>query len=160
MAEVQYDLAECAFQTGEMAGGRQEIAGPEGGLGQVVLPLGHLGLGRAERVAQAPQRDLRFGEVAMMQQVARPSELRHGIEGGLHAGPVVARGHGQGPADTEHATHCPHGCLGGAGDGASALPIALILSCTWRVNVSPGAPPASACWYLSSPPATPPCATF
>src|SRR2546422_4980645 len=67
---------------------------------------------------------------------------------GGHPGRVMARG-GRAREQPE-TTQGPHGLGGGGGGGggagASALPSALIFCWARSVIVSPGVPPASACW--------------
>ena len=121
------------------------IPGLEVALRQVVLHLGHLGLGGPDLVREPPEEHQRLVELALAEERPGARQIGDGVRRRHHAWAVVAGGRDDGGGDQTEATHGPHGCFGGAGDGASAFPSALIFCCARCVIVSPGVPPVSAC---------------
>src|SRR5437763_639912 len=99
-------------------------------LGEMVVYVGHLGLAGAELIRQSTERHERLAEVPAPELSARLRQLGDRIRGRHDAGAVVACRQERGTGDEQRATHGPHGWFGGGtGDGASALPKALIFSC-------------------------------
>src|SRR5437867_980328 len=124
------------------------VAGLKLALGEIILNLGHLRIGRRQLVREPPERHRGVTEVPAPELGAGAGQLRDRIgrrgRGG-HPGRVMARG-GRAREQPE-TTQGPHGLGGGGGGaGASALPSALIFCWARSVIVSPGVPPASACW--------------
>src|SRR5437899_1768276 len=124
----------------------RQVADLEIALRQEVADLRHLGLPGAELELHPLEAEEGVAEVAA-------AELRHRLGalrlGALHRRPylegVVTRA-AQDAADQPPGAHSPHSCWGGAAPGASALPSALIFCCARTVILSPGFPPAIACW--------------
>src|SRR5881398_264811 len=137
--ELVRDLAELVGRLNAVP--RLEVT-----LGHMVSHLGHLRLAGAELVGEPAERHQRLGVVPAPELRARLRQVGDGVRRGHHSGPVVTGRQQRGTDDEQGAKHDPHGWFGGAGDGASALPRALIFSCARWVMVSPGVPPASACW--------------
>src|SRR5438876_1074537 len=113
-------------------------------LGEMVSHVGQLGLAGPQLVGEPAERYQRLAEVPAAKLGACLRQLDDRIRGGHDAGSMVAGRQERGAGDEQKTQHGPHGRFGG--DGASALPRALIFSWARWVMVSPGAPPPSACW--------------
>src|SRR5213592_2670057 len=135
------DLSELVRRLHAVA--RLEVA-----LGQVKPHIRHPRLGGPELVGETAERGERALVVAAAELGARLRQLGDWIRDGRDASVVTRRQEGKHDADDEQrTTHDPHGCFGGGvGDGASAFPSASIFCWARCAIVSPGAPPASACW--------------
>ena len=126
-------------------GGLDPVASLEVALRQVIPDLHQLGLRGAELEGQSPQRDLCVCEVTAVELAPGARELQLRLGRGRHLRRMMAR-HETEQRDQAEPSQGPHGDFGGVVDGASAFPTALIFSCARCAIVSPGVPPAIACW--------------
>ena len=113
-------------------------------LGEMISHVRQLGLAGPQLVGEPAERYERLAEVPAAKLGACLRQLGDGIRGGHDVGSMVAGRQQSGTRDEQETKHGPHGWFGGG--GASALPRALIFSWARWVIVSPGVPPASACW--------------
>ncbi len=115
-------------------------------LGQEIADFGQLRIPGSQVEEQALIQILRVPEIAVAEGLGGARKVLFGRGTARHARAGVTRGHHddgthQGNSQTGHQ---PHG-FGGLVESA-ARPSALIFACVFTVIVSPGEPPASACW--------------